>query len=79
MGARVSSAVHGTFLAFRHTRCTVINASSLGIMRIASEYGRRIQWSLYEAVLETEGSLGNGVEFILLDILSLNFVCSELS
>ena len=49
MSAKVSSAIHGTFLAFRHTRCTVINASSLGITRIALEYGRRIQWRLYEA------------------------------
>ena len=31
------------------------------------------------ADLENEGSLGNGVKFILLDILSLNSVCSELS
>ena len=49
MGAKVSSAIHGTFLVFRHTRCTVINAFSLGITRIALEYGRRIQWRLYEA------------------------------
>ena len=49
MGARVSSATHGRLLAFRRTRCTVINAFSLGITRIASEYGRRIQWRLYEA------------------------------
>ena len=48
MGARVSSAIHGTFLAFRRTRRTIINASSLGIVRIASEYGKRIQWRLYE-------------------------------
>ena len=48
MGSRVSSNVHGMFLAFRHTRCTVINAFSLGITRIASKYGRRIQWRLYE-------------------------------
>ena len=48
MGARVSLTTHGTLLAFRRTRCTVINASSLGITRIASEYGRRIQWCLYE-------------------------------
>ena len=43
MGAKVSSAIHGTFLVFRHTRCTVINAFSLGITRIALKYGRRIQ------------------------------------
>ena len=48
MGARVSSDFHGTFLAFRRTRRTIINASSLGIARIASKYGKRIQWCLYE-------------------------------
>ena len=48
MGARVSSAIHGTFLAFWRTRRTIINASSLGIARIASEYGKCIQWRLYE-------------------------------
>ena len=48
MGARVSSAIHGTFLVFWRTRRTVINASSLGIAQIASKYGRRIQWRLYE-------------------------------
>ena len=49
MGARVSSATHGTFLTFRHTRCIVINALFLGITQIASVYGMCIQWRLYEA------------------------------
>ena len=48
MGARVSSTIHGTFLAFWRTRRTVINASSLGITRIVSEYGRHIQQRFYE-------------------------------
>ena len=45
-GARVSSVIYGTLLAFRRTRYIAINASSLGITRIASKYGRRIQWRL---------------------------------
>ena len=62
MGVRVSSAIHGTFLAFRCMRCTVINASSLGIMQIASEYGRRIQWHLYETarIWKLKAPLGMG-------------------
>ena len=47
-GARVSLVTLGTLLAFRRTRCIAINASSLGITRIASEYEKRIQWCLYE-------------------------------
>ena len=49
VGARVSSSTHGTLLAFRRTRCIVINAFFLGITRIASVYGMGIQWRLYEA------------------------------
>ena len=49
MGVRVSSASHGTLLVFRRMRRAVINAFSLGITRIALEYGRRILWLLYEA------------------------------
>ena len=62
MDAKVSSAIHGTFLAFWHTRCTVINASSLGITRIASEYRRHIQWRLYEAarIWRMKAPLGMG-------------------
>ena len=50
MGARVSSVIHGTFLAFRCTRRIAINASSSGVTWIALEYGKCIQWCLYEAV-----------------------------
>ena len=62
MGARVSSVIHGTFLAFRRTRRTVINASFLGIVRIASKYGRRIQWRLYETtrIWRLKAPLGMG-------------------
>ena len=49
MGARVSSASYGMLLTFRRTRCIVINAFFLGIMRIASVYRMCIQWRLYEA------------------------------
>ena len=49
MGVRLSSSTHGTLLALRRTRCIVINAFFLGIMRIASVYGTCIQWRLYEA------------------------------
>ena len=34
---------------FRHTRRIVMNAFFLGIMQIASVFGRSIQWHLYEA------------------------------
>ena len=44
---------------------------------IRKAYSMAPLWS--GADLETEDSLGNGVEFILLDILSLNSVHSELS
>ena len=43
MGARVSSATHGTLLIFQRTRYIVINAFFLGITRIASVYGMYIQ------------------------------------
>ena len=48
-GAGVSSVIHDTFLAFQLMRRIAINASSLGVTWIALEYGRRIQWCLYEA------------------------------
>ena len=77
MGARVSSATHGTLLSFQRTRCIIINAFFLGITWIASVYGMCIQWHLYEAarILEAEGSLGNWARIILLDIPSWNYVC----
>ena len=49
MGARASSATHGTLLTFRRTKYIVINAFFLGITQIASVYGMCIQWRLYEA------------------------------
>ena len=62
MGARVSLATYGTLLAFRRTRCIAINAPSLGITRIASEYGRRIQWCLNEVarIWRLKAPLGTG-------------------
>ena len=45
----VPSSTHGTLLTLRCTRCIVINAFFLGIMRIASIYGMCIQWHFYEA------------------------------
>ena len=47
MGARVSLSAQGTLLALRRTRCIVINAF-FGMTGIASMYGMRIQWRLYE-------------------------------
>ena len=61
-GARASSVIHGTFLAFQRTRHIAINISSSGIMRIALEYGKRIQWCLYEAawIWRLKAPLGTG-------------------
>ena len=80
MGAKVSSATHGTLLTFRRTRCTVINAFSLGIMRIASEYGRRIRWRLYEAarIWRLKAPLGIGqnsfcLTFLLWTLCAVSF------
>ena len=47
-GARASPVIHCTFLAFRRTRRIAINVSSSVVTRIALEYGKRIQWCLYE-------------------------------
>ena len=79
-GARVFSVIHGAFLAFWRTRRIAINVSSSGVARIALEYGKRIQWCLYEAarIWRQKAPFGNRVEFILFDTLSLNFVGSEL-
>ena len=49
MDARAFSVIHGTFLALWRMRRIAINVSSSGITRIALEYGKRIQWHLYEA------------------------------
>ena len=80
MGAKVSSDTHGTLLTFRRTRCTVINAFSLGITRIASEYKRRIQWRLYEAarIWRLKAPLGIGrnsfcLTFPLLTLCAVSF------
>ena len=60
--ARAFSIIHGAFLAFRRTRCIAINTSSLGVTRIALEYGRHIQWCLYEAtrIWRLKAPLGTG-------------------
>ena len=62
MGARASSVIHGAFLAFRRTRRIAINVSSSGITRIALEYGKRIQWFLYEAarIWRLKATMGAG-------------------
>ena len=80
MCAKVSSATHGTFLAFRRTRCTVINAFSLGITRIVSEYKRRIQWRLYKAarIWRLKAPLGIGwnsfcLTFLLWTLCAVSF------
>ena len=61
-GARASSVIHGTFLAFRRTRRIAINVSSSGVTQIALEYGKRIQWCLYEAtrIWRLKAPLGTG-------------------
>ena len=71
MGARVSSATHGTLLTFWHMRCIVINAFFLGITRIASVYGMCIQWCLYEAarIWKLKVTLGIGRELFCLTFL----------
>ena len=68
MGARVSSATHGTLLTFWRSRCIVINAFFLGIMRITSVYKMCIQWRLYEAawIWKLEVPLGIGRELFCL-------------
>ena len=48
MDARASSFAQGTFLAFRRTRCTVIN-TFMG-WHGSLQYTECIQWHLYEAV-----------------------------
>ena len=80
MGARVSLTTHGTLLAFRRTRCTVINAFSLGITRIVSEYERRIQWRLYETarIWRLKAPLGIGwnsfcLTFLLWTLCAVSF------
>ena len=76
MGARVSSATHGTLLTFQHTRCIVINAFFLGITQIASVYGMCIKWRLYEAarIRELKVPLGIRQELFRLTFL-LGTVC----
>ena len=71
MGAKVSSATHGTILMFRRTRCIVINAFFLGITRIALVYEMCIQWRLYEAaqIWKLEVPLGIGQELFCLTFL----------
>ena len=80
MGARVSSTTHGTLLVFRRTRCTIINAFSLGITRIVSEYKRRIQWRLYKAarIWRLKAPLGIGwnsfcLTFLLWTLCAVSF------
>ena len=77
IGAKVSSATHGTLLTFRRTRCIIINAFFLGVTQIASVYEMCIQWGLYEAarIWKLKVPLAR---VILLDIPSLNCVCGEL-
>ena len=71
IGARVSSATHGTLLTFRLTRCIVINAFFLGITRIASVYEMCIQWRFYEAarIWKLKVPLGIGWELFCLTFL----------
>ena len=71
MGARVSSATHGTLLTFQRTRYIVINAFFLGIMWIVSVYGMYIQWRLYEAarIWKLEVPLGIGRKLFCLTFL----------
>ena len=71
MGARVSSATHGTLPTFRRTRCIVINAFFLGITQITSVYGMCIQWRLYEVarIWKLKVSLGSGRELFCLTFL----------
>ena len=61
-GARASSVVHGAFLTFQRTRRIAINVSSSGITRIVLEYGKPIQWCLYEAarIWRLKAPLGTG-------------------
>ena len=68
MGARASSATHGTLLTFRRTRCIIINAIFLGITRIALVYGMCIRWRLYEAarIWKLKVPLGIGRELFCL-------------
>ena len=60
--ARASSVIHGTFLAFRRMTCIAINVSSLRVTQIALEYGKCIQWCLYEAarIWRLKTPLGTG-------------------
>ena len=76
MGARASSATYGTLLTFRRTRCIVINAIFLGIMRIVSVYGMCIRWRLYETarIWKLKVFLGIGRELFCLTFL-LWIVC----
>ena len=71
MGARASSITHGMFLTFQRTRCIVINAFFLGIMRIASVYRMCIQWRLYEVarIGKLKVPLGIGRELFCLTFL----------
>ena len=71
MGARVSSATHGTLLTFRRMRCIVINAFFLGITLIASVHGMCIQWRLYEVawIWKLKVPLGIGRELFCLTFL----------
>ena len=71
MGAKVSSASHGTLLTFRCTRCIVINAFFLGITQTASIYGMCIQWRLYEVarIWMLKVPLGIGRELFCLTFL----------
>ena len=80
MGARVSSATHGTLLTFQRTRCIVINAFFLGITRITSVYGMCIKWRLYEAawIWELKVPLGIGQKLFCLTFLLELCVCGEL-
>ena len=71
MGVRVPSSTHGMLLMLQRTRCIVINAFFLGIMRIASVYGMCIQWRLYEAarIWKLKVSLGIGQNLFCLTFL----------
>ena len=71
MGARVSSATHGTLLTFRRTRYIVINAFFLEITRIASVYRMCIQWRLYEVarIWKLKVPLGIGRKLFCLTFL----------
>ena len=48
VGAYGFSLAYDMLLAHRRTRRIAINVSFSGVARIALEYGKRIQWCLYE-------------------------------